>query len=128
MFLDFLEVANMCFHYTAFSEFSIVVHCAVVKAHIDIYSVYTFYKNLLCKLCNPSEENGDSFDDYLESMLPDFSKSGLFSAGGSGDDVSVAGIVDVEAVRKHTERFSNEIALYDLENKLFVQRAEKRDG
>ena len=97
---------------------------AIEGMHTLMGGVYTFYKNLLCKLCNPSEENGDSFDDYLESMLPDFSKSGLFSAGGSGDDFSVAGIVDVEAVRKHTERFSNEIALYDLENKLFVQRAE----
>ena len=44
---------------------------------------------------------------------------------GSGDDVSVAGIVDVDAVGKFTEEFGRDVRLYALEEELLTLEGKK---
>ena len=85
--------------------------------------VYAFYKNLTCQII---EKGQNQIDNYLEEMLPIFSAEGLFSRTGSGDDVSVAGIVDVEAVKKFNVQFERDIKVYDLKEQLFWKEDELR--
>ena len=77
--------------------------------------VYTFFKDLLCSL---SEMEQEDFEHYLQEMLPVFSERGRYSQCGSGDDVSVAGIADIDAVRPFTQQYRYEIRHYDLEARL----------
>lgn len=85
-------------------------------SHSLMGGVYTFYKYLLCQISEVGEEQ---FKKDLEEMLPDFSENGIFSSSGSGDDVSIAGIVDVQAIEVLVSAFKHDIELYDLEDKLF---------
>lgn len=87
----------------------------------DMGGVYTFYKNLTCQLI---DKGYDQFKIYLDQMLPEFSANGLFSRTGSGDDVSVAGIVDVEAAKKFYDQFMRDIKVYELEEQLFWKEDE----
>lgn len=89
----------------------------------DMGGVYTFYKNLTCEII----ENGrHQFETYLDKMLPVFSAEGLFSRTGSGDDVSVAGIVNVEDIKKYYKQFKLDIQVYDLKERLFWKEDELR--
>ena len=101
----------------------------VEDAYIDTYTdqggfhrimggVHTFYKDLSCHLIDSRQDLSD-FEDYLREMLPAFSESGLHSRSGSGDDISVSGIVDVDALARLCPQFSLEVRGYDLEEKMF---------
>jgi hypothetical protein len=92
-------------------------------SHILMGGVHTFYKDLTCQL---SELGPAEFEQDLKTMLPEFSKSGRFSKGGSGDDVSVAGIVDLDAIASYVQRYKDEVKLYDLEEKLSWKEDELR--
>lgn len=83
--------------------------------------VHTFYKDLSNQLATRGAED---FEQYLCQMLPEFSTSGRFSRTGSGDDVSVAGIVNIEAIKGLTEQFKKDVQYYDLEEKLFWKQDE----
>lgn len=85
--------------------------------------VHAFYKDLTCQVARMST---GEFEQYLESMLPDFSANGRFSHTGSGDDVSVAGIVDMAMIQKLTEQFWLDVKHYDLEEALFWKEDELR--
>ena len=87
-------------------------------SHSYMGGVHTFYKYLTCQLLNGGH---DYFSFFLKEMLPDFSKAGLFSKAGSGDDVSVAGIVDFEAVSLFEKQFENDIKRYSLDEELFLK-------
>ena len=63
--------------------------------------VHTFYKDLTCQIASMDTT---AFEDYLCEMLPEFSEIGRFSRAGSGDDISVAGIVDVEEISKFVKQ------------------------
>ena len=68
-----------------------------------------FYQNLTCEL----EQRGtEGFGAYLEEMLPEFGRRG------SGDDVSVGGIVDLERIGEHVSFFREEIERYRLKEEL----------
>jgi len=95
----------------------------VEGAHFVMGGVHTFYKNLFVKI---AELSTDHFSEYLKDMLPSFSADGLFSRSGSGDDVSVAGIVDINSIGKLIERFTSDIKRYELEEKLFWTEDELR--
>jgi DNA-binding transcriptional regulator/RsmH inhibitor MraZ len=90
-------------------------------SHTLMGGVHTFYKDLTCQI---SELGSEVFEDQLKAFLPEFSDEGKFSRGGSGDDVSVAGIVDLDAIADYVDRFKDEIKLYDLEEKLSWKEAE----
>lgn len=92
-------------------------------SHILMGGVHTFYKDLTCQLATKSKEE---FQEYLEEMLPEFSQNGRFSRSGSGDDVSIAGIVNIEAVQQFTEVFQQDVKRYALEEALFWKEDELR--
>ena len=85
--------------------------------------VHTFYKDMTCQII---EKGSDKFESYLEEMLPEFSDTGKFSNTGSGDDVSVAGIVDLKAVQNHIKDYEHEIRIYELGEQLFWKEEELR--
>lgn len=96
---------------------------ALGGSHDLMGGVHSFYKDLICKL---SQNTQIDFENYLNEMLPDFSANGRFSRIGSGDDVSVAGIVDLEAINLHTDAFEYDVRLYSLEEELFWKEDELR--
>lgn len=85
--------------------------------------VHTFYKDLTCQLADM--QTGD-FLEYLKTMLPKFSADGRFSRSGSGDDVSVAGIVDIGAIVSLKEKFALDVKKYELDEELFWKEDELR--
>ena len=89
----------------------------------DMGGVYTFYKNLTCQIV---EKEQKQFETYLGEMLPEFSANGLFSRTGSGDDISVAGFVNVEIAKKFCEQFKLDIEVYGLKEELFWKEDELR--
>lgn len=85
----------------------------VEDSYMDMDGTHYFYRALSCKIV----ENGtEALDTYLEGYLPDF------SADGSGDDVSVAGIVDLEAIKALTEKFDIWNRQYEIESSSTVYR------
>lgn len=86
------------------------------SSHSLMGGVYTFNKYILCRIEEFGEEQ---FMKDIEEMLMDFSEKGMFSSCGSGDDVSVAGIVDTKAVGSLVSGFKHDIELYALEDELF---------
>lgn len=91
--------------------------------HVLMGGVHTFYKDLTCQL---NEMGTDAFETNIGQMLSDFSAVGRFSRSGSGDDVSVAGIVDLEAIKKVVEQFALDVKKYELEENLFWTEEELR--
>ena len=92
-------------------------------SHILMGGVHTFYKDLTCQL---SKMGQVEFEGSLEAMLSDFSTNGKFSRSGSGDDVSVAGIIDIEAIQQFISKFEYDIKCYALEEDLFWKEDELR--
>jgi len=92
---------------------------SIGNSHNLMGGVYTFCKYLLCQIEEVGEEQ---FKKDLKEMLPDFSENGMFSNCGSGDDVSVAGIVDVDEIELLVSSFQKDINLYELEDKLIYQK------
>lgn len=84
---------------------------------------HTFYRDLSCMLIEKFETD---FDEYLDEMLPEFSARGRYSKTGSQDDVSVSGIVDVDAVRTLIPLFQTEVRKYALAEDLFWKEDELR--
>lgn len=78
---------------------------------------HRFYMDLICKI---HEYGVEVFDSYLSEMLP------LFSKSGSADDVSVAGIVDLEKTTKFTEGYQSSVARYDQKDNLRVSLEESK--
>lgn len=91
--------------------------------HARMGGVHTFYKDLTCKIATLETEE---FESYAESMFSEFSAVGRFSHSGSGDDISVAGIVDKVAILQLIDRFEVDVKQYDLEEKLFWKEEELR--
>lgn len=85
--------------------------------------VHAFYKDLTCQI---AALETTEFEEYIETMFSEFSATGRFSHSGSGDDVSVAGIVDRTAIRKVTDRFKLDVKRYELEEALFWKEEELR--
>ena len=91
--------------------------------HCLLGGVKAFYKDFLCKMVFLAE---DEFKEYLKDFLPIFSADGKFSRSGSGDDVSVAGIVDIESIKPLVEQFRMDAKMYSLEEELFLREDELR--
>ena len=81
----------------------------VEDAYPDMEGTHMFYRGLTCEL---AERGTEGFEAYLAEMLPGFSQTG------SGDDVSVSGIVDLEGIREFVPLFRMKIRQYDLKDEL----------
>lgn len=92
-------------------------------SHGLMAGVHTFYKYLACQCLEAERED---FEQMLEGFLPEFSANGLFSRSGSGDDVSVAGILDLEGIAAVKAQFEQDIRMYQLEEELFWKEDELR--
>lgn len=95
----------------------------VEDAYRDQEGTHIFYKYLSCIL---TEKTPEELDSWLDDFLPDFSANGFCSNCGSLDDVSVAGIVDPEAILPWKDTYSTQIRRFELEEKLiYKERAHK---
>lgn len=92
-------------------------------SHVLMGGVHTFYKDLICHLATMKKE---LFEEYLRTMLPQFSSNGRFSRSGSGDDISVAGIVNISVIRQHLNKYEYDVKCYALEEELFWKEDELR--
>lgn len=81
----------------------------VEDAYRDMEGTHMFYRNLSCEL---AERGTDAFEAYLEEMLPGFSQIG------SGDDVSVSGIVDMDRIKSFAPSFKVQNDQYNLKEEL----------
>lgn len=75
----------------------------------DMEGTHMFYRNLSSEFV--SQELSD-FTDYLKEMLPEFSRTG------SGDDVSIAGIVNKTALQDLADTFKIAAQKYHLSQQL----------
>lgn len=92
-------------------------------SHVLMGGVHTFYKDITCQLAKMEPVE---FGAYLKTMLPDFSANGRFSRSGSGDDVSVAGIVDLDVISQFAAKYEYDVKYYELEERLFWKEDELR--
>lgn len=92
-------------------------------SHVRMGGVHTFYKALTCRLAKMEQAE---FEAYLKEMLPEFSANGKFSRSGSGDDVSVAGIVALDVIWQLAARYERDVRCYELEEELFWKEDELR--
>ncbi|MEE0913149.1 MAG: protein phosphatase 2C domain-containing protein [Ruminococcus sp.] len=93
-------------------------------SHSIMGGVHTFYKYISCKVSE--YQNKESFYGYLDEFLPEFSADGLFSRAGSGDDVSIAGIVDLDSISNFVESYKKDTQRYSLDEQLFWKEDELR--
>lgn len=115
------DAAQSFRHCVINTESNPVVACYVGSDGVeDAYrtqeGTHTFYRDLSCVLV---EKNGSDFDAYLDEMLPEFSARGRFGAAGSLDDVSVAGIVDIDAIKELVVSYKIEVQKYALCESIF---------
>ena len=68
----------------------------------------------------------EAFKSWLPDFLAKFSADGIFSRSGSGDDVSVSGIVDLSKISSFTEGYAYDVKLYALEEDLSWKEDELR--
>ena len=89
---------------------------ALGESHGLMGGVHNFYRYLSCEL---TEKGEHCFVSFLDHFLEEFSRDGKFSRSGSGDDISVAGIVDVERIRSFVHNYRKDNEIYKLEEDLF---------
>lgn len=77
----------------------------VEDSYRDAEGLRTFYWRLICEL---DSKGPQTFEAWLPEYLPEFSKNG------SGDDVSVAGMLDRERLRAFAEPFRLQAEAYSL--------------
>lgn len=92
-------------------------------SHVLMGGVHAFYKYLTCQIVQMGDE---TFKSWLRDFLAKFSADGIFSRSGSGDDVSVSGIVDLSKISSFTEGYAYDVKLYALEEELFWKEDELR--
>ena len=92
-------------------------------SHVLMGGVHVFYKYLTCQIVQMGDE---TFKSWLPDFLAKFSADGIFSRSGSGDDVSVSGIVDLSKISSYTEGYAYDVKLYALEEDLFWKEDELR--
>lgn len=92
-------------------------------SHVLMGGVHAFYKYLTCQIV---EMGNETFKSWLPDFLAKFSADGIFSRSGSGDDVSVSGIVDLSKISSYTEGYAYDVKLYALEEDLFWKEDELR--
>ncbi|MCM1222239.1 MAG: protein phosphatase 2C domain-containing protein [Lachnospiraceae bacterium] len=81
----------------------------VEDSYRNMEGTHMFYRQLTCDLY---ERGKEGFGTYLKEWLPDFSRQG------SGDDVSVSGIVDLERIGAYVPSFQKQISLYTQKESL----------
>ncbi|WP_305767243.1 protein phosphatase 2C domain-containing protein [Candidatus Epulonipiscium viviparus] len=87
-------------------------------SHYHMAGVHTFYKFLCLEVLKSTIDTSQ--------FLSNFSRYGKFSRTGSGDDVSVSAIVDIEKLATFADKFCREIEIYAIEEKLYWKQDELR--
>lgn len=85
------------------------------ETHELMGGVHCFYKQLSCDI---TKYDTVYFEDFIGDYLSEFSKSGPFNSVGSGDDISVAGIVDKESIKAFLRNYEADVEVYNLEERL----------
>ena len=88
------------------------------ETHGSMRGVHTFNKELIGRIIQHPGRYRE-FEAELEGLLQDFSANGQFGRGGSGDDVSVAGIVEEIDNYGYRERYKADVDSYERDEKLF---------
>lgn len=78
----------------------------IEDSYRNMEGTHTFYRQLTCDL---HEKGKDGIEAHLEDTLPGFSRQG------SGDDVSVGGIVDMDKIGDCVQMFREQVRQYTLE-------------
>lgn len=121
------EDAIQRFRYCAINlEENPVIAClagsdGVEDSYLSMDLMHSYYRDLLVY----ASENGvDALNAYLNDTLPDFSKQG------SGDDVTICGIVDREKVSEFVDSFKrdNEIVQKESEIRVLDERLKSMNG
>lgn len=82
----------------------------VEDSYVDMEGLYMFYRNLMCEI---NDKETRDFEEWMEKKyLPEFSQNG------SGDDISVAGIVDRNRIGSFIEQFQKQVEKYNLSEEL----------
>lgn len=81
----------------------------VEDSFFDMEGTHTFYRELISELCDKYPE---AFLRYLKERLPELSRLG------SGDDISVAGLVNIKEAQKFVDSFRRQIKAYQLNDSL----------
>ena len=86
--------------------------------HILMGGVHVFNKAIIGRIL---QKIGllKEFEKELEPYLQNFSANGQFGWGGSGDDVSIAGIVSTIQVSQFQKKYNSDVMQYGREEKLF---------
>lgn len=92
-------------------------------SHTLMGGVHAFYKYLTCQIVQKGQND---FQSWLPEFLTKFSADGIFSRSGSGDDISVSGIVDLSKLASFAQEYAYDIKLYALEEDLFWKEDELR--
>lgn len=82
----------------------------IEDSYTSINGTYDYYRRLMIDIMK--FQTTEEIEEHLRKTLPDISKFG------SGDDTSVAGIVDTKAILPFQERFLEEMLEYATEEKL----------
>ena len=79
----------------------------VEDSYIDMEGTHSFYRALSVKI---AREGTEGLEEYLEGYLPEFSQRG------SGDDVSVAGIVSITSLAAYADHMEKQNLIYNVES------------
>lgn len=88
----------------------------VEDSYRDMDGTHMFYRSLSCQL---HERGPEGFDTCLAEMLPALSKQG------SGDDISVAGIVDLSRIAVQVPTYHRQVAQHSLQEQLKEYKSRK---
>lgn len=75
----------------------------------NMEGTYNFYRSIMCELIEKGEEG---FEECLADMLNELSRLG------SGDDISVSGIINKEGIEELVPAFKQQIEQYNLQETL----------
>lgn len=103
------------FQFCVLSEVPAAVFCGtdgIDDSYSDTEELYALYRSILCIIAEHGVEIGKN---EIEEYLP------ILTKRGSGDDVSIASIIDVEGVNKLAPLFNVQSELFKLRNELNVK-------
>lgn len=80
----------------------------------DQEGTFRFYKDLVCAI-NAIGPDSAEIENLLENSLP------VFSRAGCGDDISVAGIVNIDGLSQHISKYQKQVQYYDTLSELKLE-------
>ena len=114
------DAVNSCRYYIANVKDKPIIACfagsdGVEDSYSSMDKMHVFYRKLMKIAC---EQNIDAMNEYLEDFLPELSKSG------SRDDITISGVLNVDAVKPFLPKMDIENDIVDAEDE--ISRAEEK--